>query len=310
VGCGALRLQEVRDDNGDQLAEGGSDDLTYNPFKNILLVVHCRLSHHYDGSPEDVCEERRHLFDGYKKLFKGVYYMTPKECPPHVNDVHQCVSQLMKDYAMDRDGIFYMHFEAAFSASKLRLVFDKEMLASFGEDFRCRLNEKMRLKNCTSDRWAPGHAERYQQAIHAVQKEHHVELRRINMAVYLSDAGGDDMFYVPHKLFFLYSNLTHWFVKHGVHHEITGPTVRKLLEKITDVEDVNLHCGGGCCESFQPDGVVLSRHFKCGRVLAKNKSSEVDGYVQDERFNSGRPEVDRVEPDASQLSLVMRALTA
>lgn len=308
--CYGLRLQEalVRQDPEGQADQGGSEDDLPNPFKNVILVVHCRQPSLQSRHAEKICEERRPLFDGYQKHFGQVIYLTQKECTLHPSDSHKCLVDVIEKQGAERDGVFYMNFDAMLSARRMRATFDKEMLNAFGDDRRCSLNDNMRLRNCEWEHWVPGRAERYRQAMAKITREHkELRMARANQYVYL---GNDDLFYIPHKLYRLYKNLTHPFIQHGVHHEITGPTVRKLMEKVTTVLDVNLKCGGGCCQRLDP-AVVLAPDFQCGHssdLKSKTAQDPVDETVNLNR-QSEEDESDDGPPDLGQLAKVMAALT-
>uniref|UniRef100_A0A7S1MC54 Uncharacterized protein n=1 Tax=Alexandrium catenella TaxID=2925 RepID=A0A7S1MC54_ALECA len=315
VRCGGLLIQEARWDLGKQevagdIAEQPQDDggaLQPGPFKNIVLAVHCRAPSPDAQRAAEVCRARKRLFEPYKKHFARVVYLTEQECPRHPSDVHKCMGELMNKEGAQRDGIVYMHFNAFLSVTHMRGIFDKEMMAAPGEDMRCRLTEKMRLSHCKWERWVPGLAQRYQHAIGRVMQEHQGELELADeQHVWL---GRDDLFYIPHKLYYVYKNLTQPFIHYGVHHEITGPTVRRLMEQLTTVEDVNLNCRSQCCERLEL-AEVSAEDFRCGHRATSKNTTMQDNLIEMVNERQSEEELDGSdEPDWHQLLRVVNVLT-
>jgi len=232
------------------------------PFRNVLLVVHCRTS------DEHICRQREPLFRGYKKFFPDVMYITTRDCPRHGTDPHRCLADIMEGRAARRDGIFYMHFDALIRPHRLAVGFDTSSLASFHGDRRCRINQGGDQVGCSWDGWhAHTTGQRFQDAVQELRMKS-ADFRRLdNRHFYL---GVDDLFYLPRSAFPMYATLVEPFHRRTVHKEMTGPTIRHFLQLLTGVKLVSLACTGSCCEKVGQE-VMLAPDFRCGHPIRLNE---------------------------------------
>jgi len=272
-GCGLLARESCTRDDTDR--PGLPEVKGGRVFANIFLVIHCRWEAEADPDVvRGICEERRPLFRGFRKVFADVLYMTSDDCPNAQGraDPGACLADLVEGRAANRDGLFYMHFDALIKPRHLGINFNKNSMYNFAEVWRCPLNAAGRQANCsvagapankTWDPWQPWRALQLQGAIQEL-RETGVKFRALdNMTVYV---GNDDLFYLPRSVFSLYVTLAKVFERHMLHHEAGGPTMRQLLNKLTYVQLRSMDCTGSCCKHLGP-GDALSPQFRCGHAF-------------------------------------------
>jgi len=231
-----------------------------SPFNNVLLVVHCRLKV-FDIDRPAVCAEREPLYEGYKKYFGEVYYLPYTHC--EAGDPHVCLATLMKGPGAKRDGLFYMHFDALIRPRHLGATFNVTQMYAFNQRTWCEINkETLGQEHCVCSWWGPRRAIGYQRAIEQLRNSSEPAFKSLSPWEFW--IGNDDMFYMPRSLYKLYDPLANAFST--VHHEIGGPSMRAILERITSVPQVNMACSGGCCKQLKSE-VALRADFRCGHAF-------------------------------------------
>uniref|UniRef100_A0A7S1SH46 Protein xylosyltransferase n=1 Tax=Alexandrium catenella TaxID=2925 RepID=A0A7S1SH46_ALECA len=258
-GCGLLARESCTRDDTDR--PGLPEVKGGRVFANIFLVIHCRWEAEADPDVvRGICEERRPLFRGFRKVFADVLYMTSDDCPNAQGraDPGACLADLVEGRAANRDGLFYMHFDALIRPRSLGATFDKHAIGRFDTTETCYVELAEGQQQCVD--WPASRAKPMQAAIMAA-RELGKEFRKLDNMTYV--VGNDDLFYIPRSVFRPYGLLARLFQHRNVTHELAGPTVRHLLHQMTAVPSVNMNCTGDCCRFFAPD-VALSPDFRCG----------------------------------------------
>jgi len=241
-----------------------------NPYKNVVLVLHCRLPM-FLTKTGNICAERRPLYAGYTRYFGEMIWLTRDECKAGPDEPYRCLSKIMEEKG-DRDGLFYMHFDALIRPAQFALTFDKNSMACFGKEDTCPLLPDGLLSNCSWGPWNQVRAEQFRTALSTIQKSGVKELAKFNMdTVHI---GMDDLFYIPSRNFELYRTMASAFSKNAVHHEAAGPTMRKILQEVTRIPDTNMSCTGSCCKHLGAE-LALNEDFRCGHAFElKDKATQ------------------------------------
>mmetsp|Transcript_50023 Transcript_50023/g.116107 ORF Transcript_50023/g.116107 Transcript_50023/m.116107 type:complete len:340 (-) Transcript_50023:127-1146(-) len=269
-----------------------------NPFQNVLLIVYCRLAPWQVRKMPNLCKKRANLYKGYEKHFARTLFMGEEECKYAPSSSHRCLTKIIKGQAAGYDGVFYMSFDTPFSVERLRPIFDKKSLADFGADRKCWINGDHLLRNCTWNGWSAARAIRYRRAFDELVDADYGVRRGWAPMVWL---GNDDLFYIPRNLYSLYVNMTRILVKHDVHREIVGPTVRRLMVKLKAAPYQSLHCNSSCCEAAGGrSGLALSRDFQCGRIPALAEDDAADDIISDAVSDVNATQVRRLEGGSNE----------
>jgi len=266
--------------------------------ENVILLVHCRAS-------QSVCEQRRPILQGYTPFFKAVRWLVGAEAGDLVSkwngDAHlctgsddplSCIARIM-DVERESSGILYMHFDAAVSPCNLLQTMDVGTVSTFhtNKSFLYRTFHDLD-DGCNGTQ--PNHCWVYwdQHGSHKVRDgflNAMAEIRDILTGQDLTKfqtgirQGSDDLLYMPRAAFKTFIPLAQIFSKHGVFHEIAGPTTIDMTSAaLGAVAPTNLGCDGNCCQLLPPH-LVRSGTFRCGHKVDYRQSDVIAAVVDLQR---------------------------
>jgi len=240
-----------------------SDRNLGGPFKNVLLLIHCRKA-------TLICKERwkQGLYEPYLDFF-GAVTIGFKEngCE---KESSFCVAKMMEKYP-EYDGAFYMHFDAIIDPCKLAPIFDKNKMGWFVEPADHEIADNMKLlQSSVQDdtlrgpvEWTNQTAKAFFLAMGQVQEALKSDLYDFDLKTVHLFKSENDLFYVPKRALESYHTLTKTFSENEVWHEISGPTMRKVLEKNLKLGGVNFQCKGANLANLK-DTDILQDDFRCG----------------------------------------------
>mmetsp|Transcript_140610 Transcript_140610/g.437318 ORF Transcript_140610/g.437318 Transcript_140610/m.437318 type:complete len:324 (-) Transcript_140610:47-1018(-) len=269
----AIRLTPSRDlplGPKGNTTSGNSTDFT-GSFKDVLLVVHCRVGKAKDEfGAEKICAMRKPLYDGFKKYFKDVVFMTRKQCTADDRDPHECIADIARASGNSIRGIFYMHFDALIHVRNLAKFFDPSAIYAFrNRPFKCNISKSFVInKTCHSRMpwFSRTTAKAYVEAVESLRKHSSSKYGSLDPWSYVMD--NDDMFYLPREVLPAFVVLSGAF-RH-VFHEVAGPVMRQILSKSEGVPYRSLYCPGGGTSPLGA-GWALSADFRCGHVFDLSK---------------------------------------
>merc|ERR1719401_327961 len=213
-----------------------------------------------------VCKERLPLYEPYLEYFGTMQMLHRENCD---DEPSLCIMRLMQYQDKGYDGVFYMHFDAIINPCKLAPIFNKDAVGMFVEPGSHALapNKEFQASPVHDDtifgvEWSNKTAAFFSEAMHDVQAKLGTELHNFDEShVYTSE---NDLFYIPRGAFKTdYPALAQSFADHDVWHEISGPTMRKVLQQSLDFPAVNFQCKGMCCANLVGQD-ILAEDFRCG----------------------------------------------
>lgn len=263
---------------------GNASILADSPFRNVLLVVHCRLKSKewlaeikvpvskqkspFPSPTSKICWKRKELFQPFWDYFPEMVFWTNDDCDVFPDNPHNCLPRLLQKREQEHyDGLFYMHFDALIRPNVMKRSFDPTAIGTFNEHQHCDF-----ATACGWVAW-PSFKPSLLKAFQSMENAGDLKAPADRKTVL---QGMDDLFYIPKSVFGLYSKLAGHLTKFHVHHEVFGPTLWQLLSRESNVSKVDLGCVGSCCQEV--DILEASRSdFRCGHPfrLAEKKNRDL-----------------------------------
>jgi len=243
-----------------------------SPFRDVLLVVHCRGKWKLtDEEALGICEQRRPLFRDYEEFFGQVMYVNRRDFLGGKGDPHGHLARIMQSEGEKWAGVMYTHFDALINPRTLAEVFDPLAIGTFDDPRSCSLDGEGSLRDCRWNNWKGNMKARFRTAAR--------ELGPAFLDPSTLHLGNDDLFYIPRAAYPSYTRYARVLSEYPLMHEIVGPHIRAMVVRDSNatMRRVSFNCTGGCCRVLRYRDLAAPG-FRCGHVFDLREEDVREGF--------------------------------